>query len=567
MADILTNFVKFLRGTPTAYKNLTEKDADTLYFISEKDAKNGQLYLGEILISASVNENEVIDYLSELKDVDTSGAMQNSILGFDKESNKWIAMDIANLITISVMTGADSETDGTEGLVPAPKAGMEKLFLRADGTWAAPTGDNLSIEVIDSKIQLKNFNNGYYSYVEPIKDLETGEILIPSSFEHREGFIEGLIPKSIRNEITGNLELAWFEQSPEDIDELKSKIDIISKSVDGIDEALNSENGLVNKIDNLQSQVGSSTERTGIYQEIDHKANSTDVYLKEETYSQKEIETIVSKAVSEANHLKRKIVEEYIDIEIYVNTYNDADQYIFMVPSGQEDQSNKYYEYIVLFDESRENYSIEKIGDWEVDLSDYVKTETFEQELNKKVSKKSSVIIGEDGQETEVEWTLLSPEDQEKLNSLVIGEGGDIEISGTINADNIKGLGTWITRNKNIVDGLFSEVQSNKLDSIEQGAQVNFITNVSNEFTVNENKTLGLNSISISKVGNLQNELNNINTEISSLKSVIADDLATKIELNAAVGDLNQIIAENNKLITSQIDDINDRLMWQPLSV
>lgn len=567
MADILTNFVKFLRGTPTAYKNLTEKDADTLYFISEKDAKNGQLYLGEILISASVNENEVIDYLSELKDVDTSGAAQNSILGFDQESNKWIAMDIANLITISVMTGADSETDGTEGLVPAPKAGMEKLFLRADGTWAAPAGDDLSIEVVDSKIKLKNFNKGYYSYVESIKDLETGEILIPSSFEYREGFIEGLIPKSIRNETTGNLELAWFEQSPEDIDELKSKIDIISKSVNDIDEALNSENGLVNKIDNLQSQVGSSIERTGIYEEIDNKANSTDVYLKEETYSQKEIETIVSKAVSDANHLKRKIVEEYIDIEIYVNTYNDADQYIFMVPSGQEDQSNKYYEYIVLFDESRENYSIEKIGDWEVDLSDYVKTETFEQELNKKVSRKSSVIIGEDGQETEVEWTLLSPEDQEKLNSLVIGEGGDVEISGTVNADNIKGLGTWITKNKNIVDGLFSEVQSNKLNSIEQGAQVNFITNVSNEFTVNENKTLGLNSISISKVGNLQNELNNINTEISSLKSVIADDLATKIELNAAVGDLNQIIAENNKLITSQIDDINDRLMWQPLSV
>lgn len=567
MADILTNFVKFLRGTPTAYKNLTEKDADTLYFISEKDAKNGQLYLGEILISSSVNEGEVVAYLSELKDVDVSGAVQNSILGFDTESNKWVAMDVADLITISVMTGADSETDGAEGLVPAPKAGMEKLFLRADGTWAAPNGDDLSIEVINSKIQLKNFNNGYYSYVEPIKDLETGEILIPSSFEHREGFIEGLIPKTIRNELTGNFELAWFEQSPEDIDELKSKIDIISKSVNDLDEALNSESGLVNKVHNLQNQVGSSTERTGIYQEIDNKANSTDVYLKEETYSQKEIETIVSRAVSEADHLKRKIVEEYIDIEIYVNSHEDADQYIFMVPSEEEDQNNRYYEYIVLFDETKENYSIEKIGNWAIDLSDYVKTETFEQELNKKVNKKSSIVTGEDGQETEVEWTLLSPEDQKKLSSLVIGEGGGVEISGTVNADNVEGLGTWITKNKNTVDGLFSEVQSNKLDSIEQGAQVNFIANVSNEFTVNENKTLGLNSISISKVGNLQNELNTINTEISNLKSVIADDLATKIELNAAVGDLNQIIAENNRLITSQIDDINDRLMWQPLNM
>lgn len=136
MADILANYVKFLRGTPTAYNNLAQKDSDTLYFVSEKDAITGKLYLGEVLISGSLNEEGVVDYLSELKDVDTAGATQNSVLGFDETSQKWKVMDISSALTISVMGGASAETAGTQGLVPAPAAGEQKYFLRGDGTWA-----------------------------------------------------------------------------------------------------------------------------------------------------------------------------------------------------------------------------------------------------------------------------------------------------------------------------------------------------------------------------------------------------------------------------------------------
>lgn len=136
MADILANYVKFLRGTPTAYANLRGKDSDTLYFVAEKDAVVGKLYLGEVLISGSTNAEGVVDYLSELKDVDTSGAVQNSVLGFDASTQKWKVMDISSALTISVMTGATAETAGAQGLVPAPAAGQENYFLRGDGTWA-----------------------------------------------------------------------------------------------------------------------------------------------------------------------------------------------------------------------------------------------------------------------------------------------------------------------------------------------------------------------------------------------------------------------------------------------
>lgn len=39
-------------------------------------------------------------------------------------------------------TGATSGASGTHGLVPAPSAGQQALFLRADGSWASPTNTN-----------------------------------------------------------------------------------------------------------------------------------------------------------------------------------------------------------------------------------------------------------------------------------------------------------------------------------------------------------------------------------------------------------------------------------------
>ena len=45
------NYVRFTRGTPTAYANLQKKDPDTLYFISEPDAEDGILYLGTKIIA------------------------------------------------------------------------------------------------------------------------------------------------------------------------------------------------------------------------------------------------------------------------------------------------------------------------------------------------------------------------------------------------------------------------------------------------------------------------------------------------------------------------------------
>lgn len=95
-------------------------------------------------------------------------------------------------------------------------------------------------------------------------------------------------------------------------------------------------------------------------------------------------------------------------------------------------------------------------------------------------------------------WTLLSPDDQEKLAKLVIGDEG-LEISGTVNAENVQGLETWITNNAGSVIGLsplpFTTSLANKLNGIEEGAQKNYISSVTDQFEVNINGELRLVSI------------------------------------------------------------------------
>lgn len=82
----LANYVKFRRGTPANYAALASKDADSLYFISEKDATQGVLYLGDKLISGSLTSNTS---LSDLEDILLSNNVTpNSLLIYDGNEEK-----------------------------------------------------------------------------------------------------------------------------------------------------------------------------------------------------------------------------------------------------------------------------------------------------------------------------------------------------------------------------------------------------------------------------------------------------------------------------------------------
>lgn len=177
----LKNYVKFIRGTPEAFKNLTIKDNDTLYFIKASDSTVGRLYLGNILVAGNVTEDgtSVIDSLGELVDVNLSGLTSGQILGYD--GTEWIPISLDGAISSSVMTGATEEEAGKSGLVPTPQAGDQNKFLRGDGTWAEIGGDGVDTSLFAKQTDLDITNNNVSANTSAINDLNSSNETIIES--------------------------------------------------------------------------------------------------------------------------------------------------------------------------------------------------------------------------------------------------------------------------------------------------------------------------------------------------------------------------------------------------
>ena len=132
-----TSYVKFLRGTPSAYQNLAVKDPNTLYYVYEQNADHGVLYLGEKLISGSLTSTISLNQLSDV--IIGAGVSEGSLLMYNGTS--WVNTPLEDVfeIIVGTMVGATASADGETGTVPTPHAGDQNKYLRGDGTWANPT--------------------------------------------------------------------------------------------------------------------------------------------------------------------------------------------------------------------------------------------------------------------------------------------------------------------------------------------------------------------------------------------------------------------------------------------
>ena len=143
------NYIRIRRGTPPAYKRLRYKDPNTLYFIAEKDATTGLLYMGDKLIAGG-DYNEAVSAqinLKDLADVIQENVGDKDLLAYDAITNNWINVSLSEIVY--VMTGATADLDGESGAVPQPKAGDQDKLLFGDGTWGYvdiehPTVGNLA---------------------------------------------------------------------------------------------------------------------------------------------------------------------------------------------------------------------------------------------------------------------------------------------------------------------------------------------------------------------------------------------------------------------------------------
>lgn len=540
----------------------------------------------------------------------------------------------------------------------------QELGIQAVG--GIPAVDDKTIELNKDVLSLYNFEKAFYKFIEETTDEATGEV-VEAHYEKVEvseinPWKAGLEPKVVLD--NGEYVIGWFESKEDIVEELQTTINELNSKTEALEEAITGDSGLNQQIADIKQDIGTKanaeagTSATGIFAELDKKADANSVYTKTETDS----------LIANAEHLKRKIFNTKEEAQFFVDTNSTtADQYIYMVPSGLQLDSNRYYEYMVV------EGVLEQVGNWEVNLDDYFTedelktylndyyTETevntilaayakssdlegyytskqvdsllsnqFSKEeinnllnsyvakeegkrliteveiakldsiqanaevnfiksvssdfnvsdtgnltlvgistqqvtglndlLNSKVNKVSSLYEGK-----ETEWILLSPENQAKLNALVVGEEG-VEISGKVNASNVEELGSWLTNNRDTVAGLFSTVDSNKLSGIEEGAQVNFIKAVNTaQMSVDENGVLTIiNAPSEHIINGVSNDFVINENKILELSKTYLEESVYKTE----VGDLSLLIhasgVEDSTLV-DEVNYINEKLKWQEL--
>ena len=168
----------------------------------------------------------------------------------------------------------------------------------------------------------------------------------------------------------------------------------------------------------------------------------------------------------------------------------------------------------------------------------------------------------------EVEGTLVTPEDREKLNALVLDEDGSgVEISGTVNAENVEGLGTWITTHGNIyIKNLNEDNLSNTvLDKL------NYITSVTDNLIVIDGKLDLSKSASdalSSVISGKSNFIKTVNTDIFKVSEVGNLDLISipASVLTPVLGDFTKLPNYSNGFkLSDEIGNIYDILTWSEI--
>ena len=496
---------------------------------------------------------------------------------------------------------------------------------------SAPVGDNLSIEIADGKVQLKNFGKEYYAYVPAVKD-EEGNITKESKYVLTEGFKAGLEPRVI---IDGeNLVIAWYEPGSETIEDVATNVESVSKVVDELDEVLNAEGGLVDQVDELKNQVGTAADdtgnaATGLYKEledladiVDTKADAEDVYTKEE--ADEAIADAVAEAVANAAHLSRVIVDSVADIPVEDDKSLTC---IYMVPTGLQADDDKYDEYMVIeydgideeTDETIKIRKVERVGSWEVDLSDYAKVSDLNALSQTVTDNKSAADQAHNNLQQQITDEVNRATAAENANAEEIAKKADKATTlagyGITDAYTKEETLNKITEKITEVNGgesagevlsqlnSYKETNDARVDAIEEalealeGAEPNFITAVNeDEFIVTEG-VLELKNIPIAKVTNLEDTLNVIQSDVLTLEEILngktleggqvvqgvvaqLNDLTTTVsslsdslvnyvtvkDFNAVVGDLEQMKA-NNINVMEDIDAIKDILLWKEITI
>lgn len=384
------------------------------------------------------------------------------------------------------------------------KTAKAYIILNTDGdlqeVGAAVVVDGSSIVLnSDSALALKDWGKRYYKYVAAVGE-EGAEDYVEAHYaeqivDEEHPWIIGLEPK-VASE-NGKLVLAWYQPNPTTIEGVTSQIAAIQTSVT-----------------NLQTTVG------GMQDDI------ADRYTKEEADKK------IADAIAAADHLQYKIVDSADDIDPEAE---NADNYIYLVKNG-----DSYDEYMVV------EGSVEKVGNWAVDLSEYAKTSAVEEALKGKVN-------AEEGKRLVSEEEIAEWNKGEENYIKSVTEDFEVSAEGQLSLKDIS---------QSKVTGL-----TEALESFVQKEAGKVLS--SNDFTDDEKQKLA--DLNLQAITNNTNNISSLTTKVGSIEAAVNaldDQFVSHPELNTIVGDMSALIAASGKqetTLVAEIMELQDRLTWGEL--
>lgn len=393
---------------------------------------------------------------------------------------------------------------------------------------AGPVVDNKTIFINEEseELSLKDFEKRFYKYVPEEIDPETGNVLKEATYKLTEvdennPWVAGLELR-VASE-NGEFVLGWYEPNPTTIEGVNNQVAGLQTSVADLQKSV-SDLG-----DEIGSPAEGSTAATGLYAKLDEKANKSDVYTKTE------IDVAIEQAITNADHLRRKIVSSYVDITTFIDEKGaeEASRYIFMVPEADTTaDGNVYEEYVVI------DGVIEVVGKWATDLTDYVTKDALSKDLANYV-KSTDLTTTLEGYAKTSDVTAVTTE---------LGE-----------------LATAVENKVEKEEGkrLITEEEAQKLENLSEDGEENFVKAVSDDFTVDSNGKLSLNKDSLdlnenATVKALSNRVTNLDTSVSTLSGNLSS-LELSLGANSkAIEDLQKAQETTTEAVNKNKKDIED---------
>ena len=407
-------------------------------------------------------------------------------------------------------------------------------------------GDDASVVISNDIVALKNWGVQYYKYI-PAEGEEEAHYEI-QVVDAENPWIAGLEPKAAFE--NGQLVLGWYEPNPTTIE------------------------GVSSQLGTLQTAVND---------------------LKQSTYTKSEVDSKIANAA----HLKRIIIDSKDDIDINAK---DADQYIYMVLVSPEDTADKYDEYmvIILTDESGDEVRyLEKVGSWEVDLSNYATKDDLAKKVDVEEGKRlitAAEVAKLNGIEEGAQKNYITSVDTDNfaveagklvLQEILVSQVQNLQslLDKKVNKEEGKGLSSndFTDEYVQIVTGNVANVQSlnNKVLTIEQtlngvGETPGIISQVGDLIVAVQTNASTLEQQGIT-IGNLGQTVSGQGEKIVTLESAVstlqnkvnAIDLTKYVTVEifqATVGNLEEL-QQSTKTLHTQVKEIQDAITWGEIKI